>query len=93
MLFLDNLVWVLLVGGAAGWLAGFLLRGEGYGILRNILVGVIGGALANVLLGLLALIGIRVVASSLLGQLLTATLGALLFIYLLRRFQFFRDVR
>ena len=93
MLFLDNLVWVLLVGGAAGWLAGFLLRGEGYGILRNILLGVIGGALANVLLGLLALIGIRVVASSLLGQLLTATLGALLFSYLLRRFQFFRDVR
>jgi uncharacterized membrane protein YeaQ/YmgE (transglycosylase-associated protein family) len=88
--FLDNLIWVLLVGAAAGWLAGFLLLGEGYGVIRNVLFGVVGGALANVLLGLLALLGIRVVATSLIGQLVTATLGALLLLYLLQRFKLFR---
>ena len=39
-----SLLWFLLIGLLAGWLAGTLVKGRGFGWLTNMIVGVIGGA-------------------------------------------------
>ncbi|AXG71676.1 transglycosylase associated protein [Kordia sp. SMS9] len=42
-----SLLYSLLVGGVAGWLAGNLMKGGGYGIVLNIVLGLIGGIVAG----------------------------------------------
>lgn len=74
-----NLVWFLLIGLAAGWLAGQLMKGGGFGLVGDLVVGVIGALLGGFLFSLL---GIQAVG--LLGSLICATVGAMLLIFLLR---------
>lgn len=42
-----SLLYTLLVGAAAGWVAGKLMKGGGYGIILNIVLGLIGGIVAG----------------------------------------------
>jgi len=42
-----SLLYSLLVGGVAGWIAGKLMRGGGFGVILNIVLGIIGGAVAG----------------------------------------------
>jgi uncharacterized membrane protein YeaQ/YmgE (transglycosylase-associated protein family) len=72
-------LWFILIGIAAGWLAGLVMKGGGYGILGDLVVGVIGALLGGFLFGLLGL-----TATGLLGSLITATFGAIVLIALLR---------
>jgi len=69
----------LLVGALAGWLSGLMTKGSGFGLAGNVIVGVIGAFLGNLLFGL-----VGIVAYGLLGRVLFAVAGALLFVYLLR---------
>jgi uncharacterized membrane protein YeaQ/YmgE (transglycosylase-associated protein family) len=50
-----NLVWFLLIGGLAGWIAGLIMKGGGFGILGDIVLGIVGGVLGGFLFGLLGL--------------------------------------
>jgi uncharacterized membrane protein YeaQ/YmgE (transglycosylase-associated protein family) len=75
-----NLLWFLLIGLAAGWLAGQIWKGRGFGLVGNLVVGVVGAVLGGFLFGLLGL-----VALGLLGSLITATVGALLLLWLVSR--------
>jgi len=75
-----NLLWSLLIGGIAGWLAGRLMKGGGYGLLINILLGLLGGFVGDLVFGLL---GLR--TTNLVGNLLAAVVGAVLLIHLARR--------
>ena len=72
-------LWFLVIGGIAGWLAGKLTRGSGFGLLGDIIIGVIGALLGGFLFGLVGL-----VSYSLLGSLITATVGAIAFLSLVR---------
>jgi uncharacterized membrane protein YeaQ/YmgE (transglycosylase-associated protein family) len=45
----------LLVGAIAGWLAGKVMRGEGYGALMNVLLGIVGGVLGGIVFDLVGL--------------------------------------
>jgi uncharacterized membrane protein YeaQ/YmgE (transglycosylase-associated protein family) len=74
-----NIVWFLLIGLAAGWLAGQLMKGGGFGLVGDLIVGVIGALLGGFLFGLLG-----ISAGGLLGALITATVGAVVLILLLR---------
>jgi uncharacterized membrane protein YeaQ/YmgE (transglycosylase-associated protein family) len=74
-----DFLWFLLIGVAAGWLAGQLMKGDGYGLVGDLIVGVIGALLGGFLFGLLGLS-----ATGLLGRLVTATVGAIVLIALLR---------
>lgn len=74
-----DFLWFLLIGVAAGWLAGQIMKGGGYGLLGDLIVGVIGALLGGFLFGLLG-----IVAVGLLGRLVTATVGAIVLIALLR---------
>jgi uncharacterized membrane protein YeaQ/YmgE (transglycosylase-associated protein family) len=72
-------LWFFIIGGIAGWLAGKVTRGSGFGLVGDIIVGVIGALLGGFLFGLIGL-----VSFSLLGSLITATVGAIVFLYLVR---------
>lgn len=74
-----DILWFLLVGLIAGWLAGKIMKGGGYGLVGDLVVGVIGAILGGYLFGLL---GIN--AGGLIGAIITALVGAIVLIYLLR---------
>ncbi|MGE3819061.1 MAG: GlsB/YeaQ/YmgE family stress response membrane protein [Isosphaeraceae bacterium] len=77
-----DFVWFLLIGLAAGWLAGRVMKGGGAGLVGDLVVGVVGAILGGLLFGLLGL-----KATGLVGSLVTATVGAIVFIALLRAIQ------
>ncbi len=74
-----HIIWFILIGIAAGWLAGTLMKGGSTGLLGDLILGVIGAIVGGFVLGLLGFS-----ATGLLGELITATIGAMLFIGLLR---------
>ena len=45
-----GLIWTILIGLIAGWLAGKIMRGSGYGALMDILLGIVGGLLGRFIL-------------------------------------------
>jgi len=75
----TSLIWFLLIGLIAGWLAGQVMRGGGFGLIGDMIVGVIGAFLGGWLFGLLG-----IAAGGLIGSLITAFVGAVLLIFLLR---------
>ena len=75
---LLNFIGFLLIGGIAGWIAGLITKGSGFGVAGNIVVGIIGAFLGGLCFGLLG-----IVAYGLVGRLIFAVLGALLFVWLL----------
>ncbi|GMU66043.1 MAG: hypothetical protein AMXMBFR36_23170 [Acidobacteriota bacterium] len=74
-----HILWFLLIGLAAGWLAGQIMKGGGYGLLGDLIVGVIGALLGGFIFRLLG-----IAAYGLLGSLVMATIGAIVLIALLR---------
>jgi uncharacterized membrane protein YeaQ/YmgE (transglycosylase-associated protein family) len=74
-----EIVWFVLIGICAGWLAGKLTKGSGFGLAGDLIVGVIGA-----LLGGFAFSLVGIAAYGLLGQLIVATVGAILLLFLLR---------
>jgi uncharacterized membrane protein YeaQ/YmgE (transglycosylase-associated protein family) len=75
-------VWFLLIGLAAGWLAGMIMKGGGFGVIGDLVVGVIGAMLGGSLFRALG-----VAAYGRLGELITATVGAIVLVALLRIFR------
>ena len=76
---ISALIWFLLIGLIAGWLAGKVVRGGGYGVVGDMIVGVIGAFLGG---WLFSLIGIA--AGGLIGSIITAFVGAVVLILILR---------
>ena len=72
-------LWFILIGIAAGWLAGQFMKGGGYGLVGDLVVGVIGALLGGWLFGLAGIASV-----GLIGQLVVATIGAIVLILLLR---------
>jgi uncharacterized membrane protein YeaQ/YmgE (transglycosylase-associated protein family) len=73
-------VWFILIGLAAGWLAGQLMKGGGFGVVGDIVVGVIGALLGGFLFRSLGVSA----GGGLLGALVVATIGAVVLLFLLR---------
>ena len=74
-----HIFWFLLIGLAAGWLAGQIMKGGGFGLIGDLVVGVIGALLGGFLFNLFGLH-----ATGLLGNLIMGTVGAIVLIALLR---------
>lgn len=74
-----NILWFLIIGVAAGWLAGQLMKGGGYGLIGDLIIGVIGAFIGGRLFGA---IGIR--TGGLVGSLIAATIGAIILLFLVR---------
>jgi uncharacterized membrane protein YeaQ/YmgE (transglycosylase-associated protein family) len=76
---LQDFLIFLLVGALAGWLSGLITKGSGFGPAGNVIVGIIGAFLGNLLFRL-----VGITAYNMLGHILFAVAGALFFLYLLR---------
>jgi uncharacterized membrane protein YeaQ/YmgE (transglycosylase-associated protein family) len=74
-----DILWVLLIGLIAGWLAGKVIKGNSYGLLGNLIVGVIGALIGRFLFGQMG-----VSYNGVIGELLAATIGAIILLLLLR---------
>jgi len=73
------LIW-LIVGAIAGWLAGQIMKGGGFGLVGDIVVGIIGALLGGFLLGgFFASLGI-------IGALITAVIGAVILLFVVKLF-------
>ena len=76
---LSTVIWWLLVGLIAGFLASMVMRGGGYGILGDIIVGIVGAFLGGFLASLVGL-----GASGFIGTVIIAFIGACILIAILR---------
>lgn len=72
----TSLIAFLLIGAIAGWLAGTMMKGGGFGLLGNIAVGVLGAVIGGFLFGLLG-----ISAGGLIGSIITATVGAAVLLF------------
>ena len=78
---LSAVIWWLVVGLIAGFLASMVMRGGGYGIVGDIIVGLIGAFIGG---WLFSLLGIG--SGGLIGSIIVAFIGACILIFLLRLF-------
>ncbi len=77
----TDILWWLVIGLVAGALASFVMRGGGYGIVGDIIVGLVGAFIGGFVMSLLGLGG-----SGLLWEIVVAFIGACILIALLRAF-------
>lgn len=73
------IIW-LAIGAVAGWLAGQIMKGGGFGLVGDMVVGIVGAAIAGYLLPRLGI----VIGGSILGAIINATIGACLLLFVLR---------
>ncbi|MBI9065539.1 MAG: GlsB/YeaQ/YmgE family stress response membrane protein [Marinilabiliaceae bacterium] len=78
-----ELIWFILIGIVAGFLAGQLMKGKGFGVVINLLVGVGGAILGGWLLGVLGFS----FGGGLIGSLVTAFLGAVVLLFIISLFK------
>ena len=76
-------LWFIIIGAVAGWLAGNIMRGGGFGQLMNIVVGVVGALIGGWVFDLLG-IG---TGDGLIGSLITALVGAILLLWVISLFK------
>ena len=75
-----GIIWFLVVGLVAGWLAGVLVKGGGFGLAGDLAVGVIGAFIGGFLFRSLGLPA----GGGLLGSILVATVGAVVLLFVVR---------
>ena len=71
-----NLLLFLLIGLIAGWLAGKIMKGKGFGFIGNLVVGVIGAFIGGIVFDLLGIAAIGII-----GSLIAALIGALVLLW------------
>ncbi|MFH1915343.1 MAG: GlsB/YeaQ/YmgE family stress response membrane protein [Pseudomonadota bacterium] len=76
---MDGLLLFVLIGLIAGWLAGMLVKGGGFGILGDIVVGILGAVIGGYVFRALG-----ISAGGLVGAIVVATVGAVILILILR---------
>ncbi len=79
----ESLLVILLVGIVAGWLAGKIVRGAGFGLLGNLVVGIVGAFLATLLFPRL---GIHL-GTGLVSEILFSALGAIILLLIVGLFR------
>lgn len=77
-----GLLVALLIGAIAGFLAGQIMKGSGFGLLGNIVVGIVGAAVFGILFGNFNLFG-----SLLLDQIAGGTIGAVILLFVIGLFK------
>jgi uncharacterized membrane protein YeaQ/YmgE (transglycosylase-associated protein family) len=70
----------LIIGAIAGWLAGVLVKGGGYGLIVDIIVGIVGAFIGGWLAGVLHIS----LGGGWIGSIITAVIGAVILLFLIR---------
>ena len=76
----ESILVILLVGLIAGWLAGLVVQGTGFGLIGDIAIGIVGALIAS---WLFPKLGIRL-GGGLVRQIIDATIGAILLLVIIR---------
>jgi uncharacterized membrane protein YeaQ/YmgE (transglycosylase-associated protein family) len=76
----EAILIVLIVGAVAGWLAGLIVRGAGFGLIGDIIIGIIGAFIAH---WLFPKLGIQL-GAGMVRAILNATIGAVILLLLIR---------
>jgi len=77
----ESLIVILVVGLIAGWLAGQIMKGSGYGLIGDLIIGLIGAFIGTWLWGLLSL---PTIGNTLISAIVISTVGALVLLFVLR---------
>jgi len=72
-----GIIWMIIVGAVAGFLAGQIFQGYGFGLLGNIAVGIVGALIGGFLFGGFVLVG------GVIGQIISATIGAIILLFII----------
>ena len=76
---ITSLVIFLAIGAVAGWLAGTITKGGGFGLVGDIIIGIIGAVVGGWLFGMMG-----ITAGGLIGAIITATVGAVVLLFIIR---------
>ena len=76
-----NIIWFLLIGLVAGWLAGMIMKGSGYGLIGDLVLGLVGAVVGGWLVGLVLP---AAEPTGLVGSIIVATIGAIVLIFIAR---------
>ena len=76
---IGNLIWWVVVGLIAGWAAGKIMKGGGYGAVMDIVLGIVGAVVGG---WLMSVVGIH--AGGLIGTIIVAIIGAVILIWITR---------
>jgi uncharacterized membrane protein YeaQ/YmgE (transglycosylase-associated protein family) len=76
----ESLLVILLIGAIAGWLAGQIVQGTGFGLIGDIVIGIVGALIASLLFPRLGLH----LGSGIVGEIIAATIGAVLLLVVVR---------
>lgn len=74
---LMSLLIFLALGAVAGWLAGLIMKGGGFGLVVNIIVGIVGAIVGGWVFSLLG-----IATESLVGSIVTAVVGAVILLFI-----------
>jgi uncharacterized membrane protein YeaQ/YmgE (transglycosylase-associated protein family) len=74
-----DLIIFLVIGALAGWLAGVIMKGGGFGVIGNIIVGILGALLGG---WVLPKLGITIGGEF--GGFITAVIGAVILLFIVR---------
>ena len=77
----ESILIILLVGLIAGWLAGQIVQGTGFGLIGDIFIGIVGAFLAS---WLFPKLGIHIATTGLIREIIYATLGAIVLLLIIR---------
>lgn len=78
-----QLLFSLLIGAACGWLAGFIKQGYGFGLLGNIVIGILGSFIGAWLFSALGI----AIGTGLVNHVITSVIGALAFLFVVSLFR------
>ena len=78
---MSGLLWWVIVGVIAGWLTGKIMKGGGFGLLMDLVVGIAGAVVGGFLMNLLGFAG----SGGLIYSILVAVLGAVILTWIVRK--------
>jgi len=79
---MNVFIWFILIGIVAGFLAGLIMKGKGFGFFINLLVGIVGGIIGGWIFSFL-----HIASKGIIGELISATVGAIVLLFVLSLFK------
>ena len=80
---LEQILVIILIGAAAGWLGSFLVKGRGLGLVGNVIVGILGSFVGSWILRVLK---VSIGSSPLVNAILTGAIGAFVILFVVSLF-------
>ncbi len=76
---MEHLIYTIIIGALSGWLAGFIRQGYGFGLLGNIVIGILGAFIGS---WLFAQLNVHI-GAGLINHIITSVIGALVLLFLI----------